>query len=94
MELSLRDILGDDLLESLESEKHEQDDTDIDSFLLSALDSFERDHVTSSALYGELPRPLASSTSTCRGVRTSTRPFAAPKTVFMYASTLLQCHVV
>ena len=55
MELSLRDILGDDLLESLESEKHERDDTDIDSFLLAALDSFERDHATSSALYGELP---------------------------------------
>ena len=58
----------------------EQDDSQLDSFL-TALDSFERNHATSSAQRYELLRPLASSTPTFNpAATTSARPFAAPKT--------------
>ena len=77
--MDLKDIFSDSLLEWCDTngEKYQQDDTDVDSFLLAALDSFERDHATSSAQSHELPRPLASSTHTCNA---GVRPYAAPMT--------------
>ena len=60
--MDVKDIFSDSLLEwcDINGEKYQQDNTDVDSFLLAALDSFERDHATSSAQSRELPRPLAS----------------------------------
>ena len=78
--MELKDFLNDSLLEWCVAEG-EQDDSQLDSLLLTAMDSFERDHATSSAQRYELPRPLASSTPTCNpAATTSARPFAAPKT--------------
>ena len=46
--MELKDFLSDSLLEWCVAEG-EQDDSQLDSLLLTAMDSFERDHATSSA---------------------------------------------
>ena len=78
--MELEDFLSDSLLEWCVAEG-ERDDSELDSFFLTAIDSFEREHATSSAQRSKSPRPLTSSTPTCNlAASTSARPFAAPKT--------------
>ena len=78
--MELEDFLSDSLLEWCVAESA-QENSELDSFFLSALDSFERDHATNSAQSYLSPRPPTSSThASSRAAPTSARPYAAPKT--------------
>ena len=77
--MDLKDIMCNLLLKWCDI-NGQQHNTDVDSFLLPALDSSQRDHATSSIQSYELLYPLASFIPTCNPGVQASRPYTAPKT--------------